>query len=39
MTIEKDIDLLGIMLTHIINMVDIDETGNTIERRYLGLAP
>ncbi len=34
-TIEDEIELLGIKLTHTLNMVNIDENGNAIERRHL----
>lgn len=35
MTTEDEIELLGIKLTRMINMVDFDEFGTAIERRHL----
>lgn len=35
MTAEDEIELLGTILTHTLSMVDIDENGRAIERRYL----
>ena len=35
MKTEDEIKLLGIKLTHTLNMVEIDEFGNAIERRHL----